>query len=228
MLETRELYKVYHTDGKPLEVLKGINLKIETGEFVSITGPSGAGKSTLLHLLGGLDIPTKGEVYFEGKNLYNLNESLRAKIRNRGIGFVFQFYHLLAEFSALENVYLPGLITGFDKTDQLKDRALRLLTTMGLEERIRHKPAELSGGEQQRVAIARALMNEPRVLLCDEPTGNLDSHRGNEIIDLLVRLNKENRQTIVVVTHEEEIAAKADRLIHLRDGKIVGEKLIPH
>ncbi len=224
MLETKNLYKVYNTDGKPLEVLKGINLKIEEGEFVSIMGPSGAGKSTLLHLLGGIDSPTKGDVYFEGINLYNLNEVQRARIRNSKVGFVFQFYHLLPEFNAIENVYLAGLIGSFNKQAQLKKRALDLLTMLGMGERIRHKPGELSGGEQQRVAIARALMNEPQILLCDEPTGNLGSQMGEQVIALLERLNKEKKQTIVVVTHEEEIAERAGRIIHLKDGWIIGEK----
>jgi lipoprotein-releasing system ATP-binding protein len=225
MLEAKNLHKVYNNGQKFLEVLKGVNLKIDKAEFISILGHSGAGKSTLLNLLGGLDLPTQGEVYIEGINLYNLSEEARARIRNRKIGFVFQLYHLLPEFSAVENVYLPAAVKGFSNRDQLEGRASELLDILGLKERLNHKPNQLSGGEQQRVAIARALMNEPDILLCDEPTGNLDSRMGEDIINLLFSLNREKKQTMIVVTHEEEIARRADRIINLKDGQVVGEGL---
>ncbi|MCX5657186.1 MAG: ABC transporter ATP-binding protein [Candidatus Omnitrophica bacterium] len=225
MLEAKNLHKVYNNGQKFLEVLKGVNLKIDKAEFISILGPSGAGKSTLLNLLGGLDLPTQGEVYIEGINLYNLSEEARARIRNRKIGFVFQLYHLLPEFSAVENVYLPAAIKGFSNRDQSKGRASELLDILGLKERLNHKPNQLSGGEQQRVAIARALMNEPDILLCDEPTGNLDSRMGEDIVNLLFSLNREKKQTMIVVTHEKEIAERADHIINLKDGQIVGEGL---
>ncbi len=223
MLEAKNLYKVYNNGQKFLEVLKDINLKIDKAEFISILGPSGAGKSTLLNLLGGLDLPTQGEVYIEGISLYNLSEEDRARIRNRKIGFVFQLYHLLPEFSAVENVYLPAAIKGFSNRDQSKGRASELLNILGLKERLNHKPNQLSGGEQQRVAIARALMNEPDILLCDEPTGNLDSRMGEDIVNLLFSLNREKKQTMIVVTHEKEIAERADRIINIKDGQVVGE-----
>jgi len=226
IIEVRNLYKIYKNNGSILEVLKGISFKIERGEFLAIVGPSGAGKSTLLHLLGGLDIPTKGDIYFEGKNLYNTNEKERAKIRNKKIGFVFQFYHLLPEFNALENVYLAGIVDDFRRRNEYKRKAAELLTRFGLKERLRHKPNELSGGEQQRVAIARALINDPILLLCDEPTGNLDSQTGELVLDYLVNLNREKGQTIVLVTHAEEIAEeRADRILYIKDGEIIGENL---
>ncbi len=220
MLEAQNLHKVYK-DGKiNLEALKGINLKVKRGEILCVIGPSGAGKSTLLHLLGGLDEPSEGKVIFEDKDLYRLPEKQRAEIRNKRIGFVFQFYHLLPEFSALENVMLPALI---DSTlySQAKENALRLLKLVGLEGRINHKPSQLSGGEQQRVAIARTLINNPDIIFCDEPTGNLDSERGEQIVQLLGNLNQEQKKTLVIVSHEEKIAKMANRIIHIRDGKLV-------
>ncbi|MCM8783634.1 MAG: ABC transporter ATP-binding protein [Candidatus Omnitrophica bacterium] len=226
MVEVKKVHKIYTSEGKPLEVLKGIDLKIEKEDFVAIVGPSGAGKSTLLHLIGGLDLPTKGDVYFEGLNLYNISEEERAKIRNKKIGFVFQFYHLLPEFNVLENVYIAGMVyDSFHKRRRYREKAEEILTMLGLEERFNHKPSELSGGEQQRVAIARALINEPLLLLCDEPTGNLDSQMGELVLGYLMEINKEKGQTVVLVTHSQEIAEKAKRIIYIKDGEITGESL---
>ncbi len=220
MIKAENLYKTYK-DGKiNLQVLKGINLEVKKGEILCIIGPSGAGKSTLLHLLGGLDEPSQGKVFFEGGDFYRLGEAERAGIRNKKIGFVFQFYHLLAEFSALENVMLPALMNAapFPET---KEKAGRLLQLVGLEARMSHRPAQLSGGEQQRVAIARALINKPDIIFCDEPTGNLDSERGGQIVQILRNLNQEQGKTLIVVSHEEKIAGIANRIIHIRDGKLV-------
>ena len=222
MLEARDLYKAYNHQAARLEVVKGLNLEIAAGEFVAVVGPSGAGKSTLLHLLGGLDRPTQGEVLMDGENIYRLKERARARLRNQQIGFIFQFYHLLAEFTALENVILPALI--YERGGGLKqarERAGELLTQVGLGQRLTHRPGQLSGGEQQRVAIARALINDPRILFCDEPTGNLDSESGREIIDLLLGLNRQQGLTLVMVTHDEQLAARAGRIIRMRDGSLV-------
>jgi len=221
MLIAKNLHKIYNNGAKKLHVLKGIDLEIEKGEILSIFGPSGAGKSTLLNLLAGLDIPSKGEVYINGKDIYKLPEDNRAFLRNKTIGFIFQFYHLFSEFSALENIMLPGLVNGWKHRGDIRDRATNLLRELGLEERLNHKPSELSGGEQQRVAIARALMNEPEIVFCDEPTGNLDSKTSEEIVNLIIRLNKMKSQTFVIVTHEEFIAKMAHKILHIRDGKIV-------
>ena len=222
MLEAINLQKSYKISNNVLKVLKGVHLKIQEGEIVSIIGPSGAGKSTLLHILGGLDRPDEGKVILEEDNLYSLDDTKRAHIRNKKIGFIFQFYHLLPEFTALENVMLPGLICNGNKSIQkLEKKAGSLLDQVGLKKRLKHKPQELSGGEQQRVAIARALMNEPKIILCDEPTGNLDSETGKEIIDLLKDLNKKNKQTLVMVTHDESIAKMSDKTIHMRDGQLI-------
>ena len=223
LLEAKNLHKVYYNGNKQLEVLKGVNLSIDKGKFVAIVGPSGAGKSTLLHILGGLDIPTQGEVIFGGKNIYNLNDIELSRLRNERIGFVFQFYHLLSEFTVLENVSLPALIN--DDFESLgcdaQKKALELLKEVGLNERIKHFPSQLSGGEQQRVAIARALINKPGLLLCDEPTGNLDSKTSDEIIALVKKINLENQMAIVLVTHNAELAKTAESVYHLRDGVLV-------
>jgi lipoprotein-releasing system ATP-binding protein len=221
LLEAKNIHKAYKNGKRELQVLKGIDLKVEKGEFISVFGPSGAGKSTLLHILGGLDKPTEGNVILDKQDLYKLAEKKRAGIRNKKVGFVFQFYHLLPEFSAVENVMLPALIGGCRvKGVGCRGMAEELLEVVGLKDRASHRPGELSGGQQQRVAIARALVNRPGLLLCDEPTGNLDSVSGKGIIDLLDRLNKEEKTTIVVVTHEEEIARRADRVMHIKDGKL--------
>jgi lipoprotein-releasing system ATP-binding protein len=222
MLEALDLHKVYQQNANQLHVLKGINIKIQKGDVLAIVGPSGAGKSTLLHMLGGLDSPTKGQVLFENEDIYRLKETQRAKFRNLKTGFIFQFYHLLPEFTALENVILPALVKeDLKNIDALKVRGEELLNLVGLKARMHHKPNQLSGGEQQRVAIARAVVNQPDVLLCDEPTGNLDSESGQAIIDLLMDLNVKHRQTLVIVTHDESIAKRSHRIIRMKDGALV-------
>ena len=223
MLIAKDIYKIYHNGKSELKVLKGVSLSIEKGRFVAIVGPSGAGKSTLLHILGGLDNPTGGEVIFEGQDLYTLNDPMISRIRNEKIGFVFQFYHLLPEFNVLENVMLPAVIGPRSNSgwSGLKEKARELLGKVGLSARISHFPAELSGGEKQRVAIVRGLINKPSLLLCDEPTGNLDSKSGEEIIALIKRENRETHMTVVLVTHNSELAKSADRVYHLRDGVLV-------
>jgi ABC-type lipoprotein export system ATPase subunit len=220
ILEAENLHKVYKSGKIEVAALRGIRLKIKKSEILCIIGPSGAGKSTLLHLLGGLDEPTEGRVLFEGKDLYGRPEDQRAKIRNQRVGFVFQLYHLLAEFSALENVMLPALMNAASFV-QAQERAKGLLNLVGLENRFAHKPAQLSGGQQQRVAIARTLINDPDIVFCDEPTGNLDSQMGGQIIELLGNLNQEQGKTLVIVSHEERIAKMADRIVHIQDGKVV-------
>jgi len=222
-LEARNLHKVYYSGNKQLEVLKGVNLGIDKGKFVAIVGPSGAGKSTLLHILGGLDIPTKGKVVFEQKDIYNLNDTQLSRIRNERIGFVFQFYHLLSEFTVLENVSMPALISPQSTVYslQLKGQAVELLKEVGLSDRLIHFPSQLSGGEKQRVAIARALINKPGLLLCDEPTGNLDSKTSDEIVALVKRISLENQMAVVLVTHNAELAKAAQIIYHLRDGVLV-------
>ncbi|OGX35345.1 MAG: lipoprotein ABC transporter ATP-binding protein [Omnitrophica WOR_2 bacterium RIFCSPHIGHO2_02_FULL_52_10] len=205
-----------------LDVLKGVDLGIKRGEFVSIVGPSGAGKSTLLHILGGLDKPDKGSVHFDGEDIYGLSDPARAALRNTSVGFIFQFYHLLPEFTALENVFLPRMIQmRYGKKKDFERDAAEILEKVGLKHRAQHKSYQLSGGEQQRVAIARALINRPKVIFCDEPTGNLDSESGSEIIRLLIGLNKNNGQTIVIVTHDEHVAQQSHRIVHIKDGELV-------
>lgn len=202
-----------------LDVLKGISVDIKTGETIAVTGPSGAGKSTLLHILGGLDRPDEGEVYYGGENIFSFSDERLARFRNREIGFVFQFHHLLPEFTALENVLIPGLINkqSFKKSEQ---KARELLEMVGLSERESHFPSELSGGEQQRVAVARALLNDPKILFADEPSGNLDQTMGEQLHNLLWKLNQDIGITLFIVTHNLDLAAKADRTIRLIDGKI--------
>jgi ABC-type lipoprotein export system ATPase subunit len=225
ILQATGVYKSYQMGTAEVCVLKGVDLAINRGEFLAIVGASGSGKSTLLHILGALDRPDKGVVKFEGRDLSQHNSRELNLFRNKMVGFVFQFYHLLDELSVLENVYLPamvsaGIIGWLGCRNWAKRRAEELLVELGLSERAGHKPYELSGGERQRVAIGRALMNEPKVLLADEPTGNLDSATGNGILKALEKLNKAG-QTIVMVTHDERIAQKASRVIMLADGKIV-------
>ena len=221
LLEVKGVHKSYHHLKNVLHVLKDIHLNVEKGEMIAIVGPSGAGKSTLLHIMGGLDKPSQGSVDLDGGDLYRLNDQQRARIRNHKIGFIFQFYHLLPEFNALENVILPAMIKEDHRsTKRFESRAMALIEQVGLKERFSHKPQELSGGEQQRVAIARALVNEPKIIFCDEPTGNLDSQTGKDIIKLLMDLNRENRQTLIIVTHDEEIAKLSHRVVHMRDGQL--------
>lgn len=220
MVRSHGIHKVYkEADGKELHVLKDISVEFEKGEAAAIIGPSGAGKSTLLHVLGGIDRPSAGKVFFDNADLYSLSDRERAMFRNRRIGFVFQFYHLLPEFNAVENVMMPALIKGGDA--DACERAEDLMEKLGLGDRLYHRPSELSGGEQQRVAIARAVINGPDVLLCDEPTGNLDSKMGEEILKVLLGLNKEKRTTLVIVTHDKEIAKKVDRIVEIKDGIII-------
>ncbi|MFH0913118.1 MAG: ABC transporter ATP-binding protein [Candidatus Omnitrophota bacterium] len=220
MLEARNIHKVYYSGSKELQVLKGIDLSVEKGRFVAIVGPSGAGKSTLLHILGGLDLPTQGEVIFEQNGIYSLSETELSRVRNQRIGFVFQFYHLLSEFTVLENVLMPALISRQSSvvSRQSRNEALELLESVGLSQRLTHLPNQLSGGEKQRVAIVRALINSPGLLLCDEPTGNLDSQAGDEIISLVRKINLENQMTVILVTHNLELAKVAQTIYHLRDG----------
>lgn len=221
LLRAININKTYGDTGSPLHVLKGINVEVNEGEVLSIVGPSGAGKSTLLHILGGLDLPTDGKVMMGEQDIYSLNDRQRSQLRNEKVGFVFQFYHLLPEFTAIENIVMPAMIKANSrKVKDFEFRAKELLQMVGLENRCQHKPSQLSGGEQQRVAIARALINDPGLILCDEPTGNLDSESGQTIIDLLLALNKKNNQTIVLVTHDTAIAEKSHRIIRIRDGII--------
>jgi lipoprotein-releasing system ATP-binding protein len=221
LLTARNIHKKYQQGASALHILKGVDLDVLQGEVLALVGPSGAGKSTLLHILGGLDRPSEGDVLLEGKSVYTINDAERARIRNRQVGFVFQFYHLLPEFTALENVALPALITnGVAKPQPSLARAQELLEKVGLKDRVTHRPHELSGGEQQRVAIARALINTPKIVFCDEPTGNLDSQSGEAIIELLLNLNKVERQTLVIVTHDEKIAARSNRVVRIKDGKL--------
>ncbi|MEM2281865.1 MAG: ABC transporter ATP-binding protein [Candidatus Bathyarchaeia archaeon] len=221
VVETVNLRKVYMLGKVPVEALRGVNLKVEEGEFLSILGPSGSGKSTLLNLIGVLDKPTDGKVFIDGVDVSTLNEDRLADLRRR-IGFVFQFFNLIPRFTALENVELPMAIAGLGKMERRK-RAVELLETVGLADRMNHKPTELSGGEQQRVAIARALANNPRFLLMDEPTGNIDSKNAIEIMRLVRRLNEEKGVTIIMVTHDQRLAKEAGRTVHMLDGLIVDE-----
>jgi lipoprotein-releasing system ATP-binding protein len=220
-LQTQGLKKsfVFGRSGKIIEVLKGIDLVIMPGEMLAIEGASGAGKSTLLHILGALDRPTEGKIYFQNMDLLEKNDRSLAEIRNRHIGFVFQFHHLLPEFSALENTMMPGLIQGMSQK-QARPQAENILNDLGLGDRLQHKPGELSGGEQQRVAVSRSLMLSPDVILADEPTGNLDTHTGEEVHKLLLRINRERRVTIVVVTHNPALATRMTRRVLLVDGKL--------
>ena len=221
LIQAQKLFKSYGNGTKQVEVLKGIDLTFSRGEKAAIEGASGVGKTTLLHVLGTLDRPTAGKVWFDGKDIYGMNEKNLADFRNREIGFVFQFHHLLPEFSALENTMMPCLIQGISKKESAA-RAEAILTLVGLQDRLSHKPGELSGGEQQRVAVARALVLEPKVLLADEPTGNLDTKTGESVFDLLRELNRIKEVTLIVVTHNPKLAEHMSRQIQLIDGKARG------
>ena len=219
LIHAVDLYKSYYDGLTELPVLKGIDLEVKKAEIVAVVGASGVGKSTLLHLLGGLDRPTEGKILYEGEDILALNDQELDRFRNEEIGFVFQFHYLLPEFTALENVAMPGLIAR-QKPDVAQNRARELLDYVGLEERLEHRPSELSGGERQRVAIARALINQPKVVLADEPTGNLDQKTSEAVHDLLWTLNDQFDQTFIIVTHNQTLAQRADRLIQLVDGRV--------
>jgi len=220
IIRVEQVTKTYGNGAKQVEVLKGIDLTFERAETTAIVGASGVGKTTLLHILGTLDRPTSGIVRYEEQDVFVLNERELARFRNREIGFVFQFHHLLPEFTALENTMMPCLIQGISRREALQ-RAETMLTLVGLKARLTHKPGELSGGEQQRVAVARALVLEPKVLLADEPTGNLDTKTGESVLDLLQELNRVKRVTLIVVTHNLKLANRLSRQIQLVDGKAV-------
>jgi lipoprotein-releasing system ATP-binding protein len=216
MLTATEIHKYYGE----LWVLKGVDIQIEKGEIVSIVGPSGSGKSTLLHILGTLDAASKGDVFLQGKKIGELKGKVLSAFRNKHIGFVFQFHHLLPEFNALENVCIPGWIAG-RKKKEVEEQAEHLLNSLDVGHRLDHKPNALSGGEQQRVAVARALINNPAIIFADEPTGNLDSANAGELHQLFFELRKKFQQTFLIVTHNEELAQMSDRVLHMKDGKIV-------
>jgi len=220
ILKAENIHKIFSL-GKniKLHVLKGINLEVKKGEIIAIVGASGAGKSTLLHILGALDRPSEGKVFVDGIDVFGMSDVEIAKFRNKKIGFVFQFHHLLPEFTAIENVAMPAMIGG-KSFNEVKDRAFELLKEVGLADRVNHRPSELSGGEQQRVAVARALMNSPEIVLADEPSGNLDSQNAEALHDLIVELNKKHAQTFIIATHNEKLAERADRILKIVDGKI--------
>ena len=219
LIKTAGLKKTYGDAGKRVEVLKGIDLVLEKGSTVAVVGASGVGKSTLLNILGALDRPTSGDVFYNGEPIFRYDDRKLAAFRNRYVGFVFQFHHLLPEFTALENVMLPLLIGGADFS-AASQKAARLLAEVGLEARVNHKPGELSGGEQQRTAIVRALIQEPEVLLADEPTGNLDTKTGAEVFDLILELNRSRKTTMIIVTHNETLASRLGKTIRMVDGFI--------
>lgn len=222
VINLEKVSKIYEMGEEEFYALKDISLNINKGEFVAIIGPSGSGKSTLMHVIGLLDKPTSGEVFLEGEEVHNLSEIKQAELRNKHIGFIFQVFNLLPRTSALENVEIPLIYSGIAKKER-DQRAMKALETVGLKDKLQNKPSQLSGGQQQRVAIARALINNPSLILADEPTGNLDSKSGEEILSLLSKLNKEGN-TIVVVTHDADIAKRARRIITIKDGKIISDK----
>lgn len=223
IFEIKNLCKIYG-DGIELLALDNVNLLIERGEFLSIVGPSGSGKSTLLNILGLLDTPSRGEIWLKGQNISQSDAKERARLRNRELGFIFQYHHLLPEFTALENVMMPQLICGIERRQAWK-RAEELLKSVGLGDRLENKPTQMSGGQNQRVAVARALSNRPSIVIGDEPTGNLDTKSTEMIYDLLRQLNQESGQTFILVTHNKEMAEKTDRILQLVDGKIVSERI---
>ena len=223
VVETVDLCKVYRMGLTEIHALKNVNLKVYRGEMVAVVGPSGSGKTTLLNLIGTLDKPTSGKIYIDGEDIITKSEKELTLLRRRKIGFVFQFYNLIPVLTAYENVELPLLISGVPKKEREK-RVRRLLEMVGLEDRMNHRPDELSGGEQQRVAIARALVNNPSIILADEPTGDLDTETGLMVVQLMRKLAKEENSTVIMVTHDPQISEIADRIIYLRDGKIIGEQ----
>lgn len=218
LVELRNVSKIYHLGGEEIRALDDVSLDVESGEFISIIGPSGSGKSTLMHILGCLDTPTHGQLTLDGTEIQNASKRQLAAIRNEKIGFVFQFFNLLPKLTVLQNVELPMVYSGFSSRER-RERAVTALQLVDLENRSKHRPMQLSGGQQQRVAIARALVNNPKIIFADEPTGNLDSHTGEAILDMFRKLSREGR-TIALVTHDPEIAAVTPRRIEIRDGKI--------
>lgn len=224
LIRIENIWKVYHLGGIELEILKGISLEIAPGNFVVILGPSGSGKSTLLHIIGLLDAPTKGKVFLRGEDTSKLSEDELAQIRGRKIGFIFQQFNLLQNLTALENVMIPMIFQGIPEKERI-NRAEFLLESVGLKERISHRPFELSGGEQQRIAIARALSNDPEVIVADEPTGNLDSTTGRKIMETLINLHEKEQKTMIVVTHDPTIADYSEQIINIKDGQLVSNHL---
>lgn len=220
LIEATGLSKSFRTEAGELQVLKGIDLDFHEGEMIGITGASGAGKSTLMHILGALDRPSSGKVLFRGTDVFSMDDTARARFRNQSIGFVFQFHHLLPEFNALENVMLPGLISG-KSYESAEEKARGLLGDLGLSARLIHRPGELSGGEQQRVAVARALMQDSGLVLADEPTGNLDTATGNSLFELFLSLNSAKGITFVIVTHNTALADRCHRVLHMADGRFI-------
>ncbi|CCD06342.1 TPA: lipoprotein-releasing ABC transporter ATP-binding protein LolD [Legionella pneumophila] len=219
ILTSQKLYKSYHDGTSTVDVLKGVDLAITKGDRIAIIGPSGSGKSTLLHLLGGLDKPTSGLITLGNVNWQKINEKQRCQLRNQQLGFVYQFHHLLPEFTALENVMMPLLLAGMAVKDA-EEKAINMLEQVGLKPRLTHKPAQLSGGERQRVAIARALVHQPHCVLADEPTGNLDEATASKVFDLMLELNKKMNTALVIVTHDQRIAERMDRVLVLHEGSL--------
>lgn len=219
ILEIKNLYKTFQLESMPIEILKNVNMTINKGDFVSIMGPSGSGKSTLLYLMGGLDRVTSGTIHINGKDISNLNDQDESAMRRKDIGFVFQFYNLIPNLNVEENILLPILLDGKNK-EEYQDKLTEILEIVGLTDRRKHTPKELSGGQQQRTSIARALINDPSIILADEPTGNLDSKSSQDILELLRKINKENGKTIIMVTHSVESTSYGNRLIKLLDGEI--------
>ena len=219
IIEASDIHKSYRASRNVVQVLTGTSFEVRAGELLGIVGASGVGKSTLLHIIGGLDHPDSGRIHFKGEEIYSHGNSYLEKFRNTRVGFVFQFFNLLSDFTALENTMFPALIRGVDKKEA-REKAETLLCQMGLKDRLTHKPAELSGGEGQRVALARALVNQPDLLLADEPTGNLDMHSSDSLMELIRNLNKEFNQTFVIVTHNQRISGEMDRVLRLADGKV--------
>jgi putative ABC transport system ATP-binding protein len=222
MIKIQNAYKIYELGGEKVKALDGVSLKISDGEFVAIVGPSGSGKSTFLHMIGGIDSLDKGEVFVDQVNLEEMNDNRLARYRNKTVGFIFQQFNLQTRYTALDNVKLPLIFSGISNKERDK-KARNALSKVGLSDRMKHKPSELSGGQQQRVCIARALVNDPSILLADEPTGNLDSKSGERIIKMLRELNNKLKVTTIVVTHDDRIAHKADRILRILDGKIVDD-----